>query len=96
MSSSNLESGLSATFGCRMMAGGCNNSFAVRLRRRKPTQGLFVSALPGQGKIKDLKALDMPSPYHALEPIADAISQSLGIEFSPGDKDLLDVLEHAI
>jgi hypothetical protein len=59
-------------------------------------KGLFVSALPGQEKIKDLKALDLPSPYHALEPIADAISQSLGIEFSPGDKDLLDVLEHAI
>jgi hypothetical protein len=59
-------------------------------------KGLFVSALSEPAKIKELKALGMPSPYHALEPLADAVSLSLGIEFSREDRDLLDVLEHAV
>jgi hypothetical protein len=59
-------------------------------------KGLFVSALPEPRKIKELKALGMPSAYHALEPLANAISLSLSIEFSREERDLLDVLEHAV
>jgi hypothetical protein len=59
-------------------------------------KGLFVSASPQPNKIKELKALGMPPSHHALEPLADKISTSLAIEFSREDRDLLDVLEHAI
>jgi hypothetical protein len=60
-------------------------------------KGLFVTATGMQtGNVKGLKELKIPGEPHELEPVAEAVSKFLNLEFSEVEKGLLQALEHYI
>ncbi len=59
-------------------------------------KGLYVSAHNKAESIEDLNELKLPGRSHALEPIANALTEKHLINFSPIEIELLHVLEGAI